>query len=109
MIPRTNTIGLSPRFPFRSTRSRPPLLAVCTMVFSLVACGNRESADATNLKRDSASHKIMTGALDAEHSTSSSSAIAGASVVQGAGTAAARTIKSCRLPPPGTKPACNRT
>jgi len=109
MIPRTNNIGFSPRFPFKSTRSRPPLLAICTMVFSLVACENRKGADATNLKRDSASQKIMTSAFDAEHSTSSSSVIAGASVVQGAGTAAAHTIKSCPLPPPGTKPACNRT
>jgi len=109
MIPRSNNIGLSLRFPFGGARPWRPILAVCTIVLSLVACENRKGTDAANLKRGSSSHGIMAGTLDAEQSASASSAIAGTSVVQGAGTAAVQTIKSCPLPPPGTKPVCNRT
>lgn len=70
MIPRTNNLRLWPRFPFKSTLSRRPLLAACAMALSLVACANRKSAE---------------------------------------GTPSPRTIKSCPLPPPGAKPACNRS
>lgn len=109
MIPRTNNLRFWPRFPFRRTLSRLPLLAGCAIALSLVACANRKSANDVNLKSDSLSPKLMAAPADAEHSESTFRAIAASSGVQGTGTPAARIIKSCPLPPPGTKPVCNRT
>ncbi len=109
MIPKINNLGFRPRFPFRSTLSPRPLLAVCAIAVSLLACANRKSADDVNLKSDSLSPKLMAAPVDVKHSASTSRAVAASSEVQGLGTPSPRTIKSCPLPPPGAKPACNRT
>ena len=108
MIPRTNNLRLWPRFPSSGTLSLRPL-AVCAIALSLVACANRKSGDNVNLKSHSLSPKLMAAPVNAEHSASTSRAVAASSEVQGLGTPSPRTIKSCPLPPPGAKPACNRT
>ena len=107
MISSTNNPRFAPRFPFRSTRSRATLLAACVITLSLAACANRKRAESVNLESDSSAARPI--AVDAEHSASNSGDSASNSGVTGAVTSANRTIKSCPLPPPGTKPVCNRS